>query len=182
MRKTLTMVVLGLGLLAAVPAQAGTGSFANRSLGLSVGGFKFLGEESGVDWGLPISLEGGYYLGDGFDLYLRVPLMLLYQKVGVTAGGGPGLIFATGGQFGVRYLFLEEDIRPYVNLHMAGLYFFRDQALGNFYFGVGAGAGVDYFVGESVSIGARGYFDMFINLNQAPRFAVGGQACVTTYF
>lgn len=182
MRTTLTMVVLGLGLWTAVPAQAGTGSFANRSLGLSVGGFKFMGENELIDWGLPASLEGGYYLGDGFDLYLRVPLMLLYQKFGVTAANGPGLIFATGGQFGLRYLFLEEDLRPYVNLHLAGLYFFRDQALGNFLFGPGGGAGLDYFVGESVSIGARGYFDLFINLNQPLRFAIGGQAYVTTYF
>lgn len=182
MRKTLTMVVLGLGLMTAVPAQAGTGSFANRSLGLSLGGFKFMGENELIDWGLPIALEGGYYLGDGFDLYLRVPLMLLYQKAFVTSGGGAGLVFATGGQFGMRYLFLEEDIRPYVNIHLAGLYFFRDQALGNFFFGPGAGGGLDYFVGESVSIGARAYFDMFINLNQPLRFAIGAQAYVTTYF
>lgn len=182
MRKTLSMVVLALGLFSAAPAQAGTGSFANRSLGLGVGGFKFLGEESGVDWGLPITLEGGYYLENGFELYLRVPLMLLYQKTFVTAEGGGGLIFATGGQFGVKYLFLEEDLRPYVNLHLSGIYFFRNEIFGNFFFGPGAGGGLEYFVGESVAIGARAYFDMFINLNQPLRFAIGAQAYVTTYF
>jgi hypothetical protein len=181
MRKTLTMVVLAAGVLSAVPVQAGTGSFANRSLGLSVGGFRLFGENEAVDWGLPISLEGGYYLSDGFDLYLRVPFMLMYQRVGVTETGG-GLIFATGGQFGVRYLFLEEDLRPYVNLHLAGLYFVRNQNLGNFFFGPGFGGGLEYFVGESVAVGARAYVDLFINLNQPLRYSIGGQAYVTTYF
>lgn len=182
MRTTLMMAGLAVGLLTAGAAQAGTGSFANRSLGLSLGGFVFNGENELIDWGVPLTLEGGYYVGSGFDVYLRVPLMILKQKAFVTDTGGPGYIFATGGQFGVRYLFLEEDIRPYVNLHLAGLYFFRDQALGNFFAGPGFGAGLDYFVGESVSLGARGYFDLFLNLNQPVRYAVGGQVVVTTYF
>ncbi|GMU59314.1 MAG: hypothetical protein AMXMBFR34_10770 [Myxococcaceae bacterium] len=182
MRKTLTTVVLAAALLTAAPAAAGTGSFANRSLGLGFGGFKFMGENELIDWGLPITLEGGYYLENGFDIYLRVPLMLLYQKAFVTSTGGGGLVFATGGQFGARYLFLEEDIRPYVNLHLAGIYIFRDAIYGNFFFGPGAGGGLDYFVGESVAIGARMYFDMFININQPLRFAIGGQVYVSTYF
>lgn len=185
MRKTLTTLVLCMGLFTAAEAHA-TASFANRSLGLGVSGFRLLGEESGVDWGIPLTLEGGYYIENGFDLYLRVPLMLLYQKFGFgpdqSAGG---LILATGGQFGVRYLFMEESLRPYVNLHLAGIYFFRDGAafnLPNFFAGPGVGAGVDYFVGESISIGARAYFDLFITLNAAPRFAIGGGINAATYF
>jgi hypothetical protein len=185
MRKTLSAVALAVGLVGAVPAAAGTGSFANRSLGLGIGGFKFLGETDGISWGLPVTLEGGYYIESGFDLYLRVPLMILYQNYFVTPQGGGGVVFGTGGQFGVRYLFLEEDVRPYLNLHLAGIYIVRDVSIsnfGNFFFGPGVGGGLDYFVGESIAIGARVYVDMFINFNQPLRWAIGGGANFSTYF
>jgi len=182
MRKTVTTIVLALGILAAAPAQAGTGSFANRSLGLGFGAFKFMGENELISWGMPITLEGGYYLESGFDLYLRVPFMLLYQSAFVTSSGGPGMVFATGGQFGARYLFLEEELRPFLGLHLSGIYIFRDSAFGNFFFGPGAAGGLEYFVGESVALGGRVYFDMFININQPLRFALGGQVYVSTYF
>jgi outer membrane protein len=184
MRTFTSTVVLCAALLLSGEARA-TASFANRSLGLGFGGFSLL--PSGADvvsWGLPITLEGGYYIENGFDLYLHVPLMLLSQKVGFGPDkSSPGIIVATGGQFGVRYLFMEESIRPYVMLHLAGLYFFRDAALGNnFYAGPGVGAGIDFFVADSISLGVRGTFDLFITLNAPILFSLGGAANVTTYF
>jgi outer membrane protein len=178
--------VVVLGLLGATNSFA-SASFANRNLGLGVGGFGILGDGTaiGIDWGVPITLEGGFYIENGFELFLRIPLMFAQQKFGVTANNGPGIVIASGGQFGVRYLFLEESIRPYVDIHLAGLYFIRDSmatGLNNFFGGPGASLGVDFFVGESISLGARGYFDMYITLNRPLSFALGGGIYATTYF
>lgn len=187
MRKTISTWVLVVGLLGATEAMA-SASFANRNLGLGVSGFGILGAGSsiGIDWGVPITLEGGFYIDSGFEVFLRIPLMFAYQKFGVTRDGGPGIVIASGGQFGIKYMFLEESIRPYVTLHLAGLYFIRDAAasmnLPNFYIGPGIGVGVDFFVGESVSLGARAYLDMYVTLNVPPNFALGAGACATTYF
>ncbi len=184
MRTILSTVVLCAALGLSTEASA-TASFANRSLGLGFGAFSL--QPNGADiisWGLPITLEGGYYIENGFDLYLRVPLMLLSQRTGFGPDkSSPGVILATGGQFGVRYLFLEESVRPYVMLQLAGLYLFRDSSLGNnFYAGPGVGVGVDFFVADSISLGVRGTFDLFITLNAPTLFSVGGGVNATTYF
>lgn len=187
MRKTLSTWVLVVGLLGATEASA-SASFANRNLGLGVSGFGILtGANSiGIEWGVPITLEGGFYIESGFEVFLRIPLLFAYQKFGVTKDGGPGIVIASGGQFGLKYMFLEESIRPYVTLHLAGLYFIRDAAasngLNNFFIGPGIGAGLDFFVGESVSLGARAYLDMYVTLNVPPSFSLGGGIAATTYF
>lgn len=187
MAKKLSTFVLVVGLLAGTPAFA-SASFANRNLGLGVSGFGIVGNSTsvGIDWGIPITLEGGFYIESGFEVFLRIPLLFAYQKFGVTKDGGPGIVIASGGQFGLKYMFLEESIRPYVTLHLAGLYFIRDAAasngLNNFFIGPGIGAGLDFFVGESVSLGARAYLDMYVTLNVPPSFSLGGGIAATTYF
>jgi outer membrane protein W len=186
MRTTLRLSVLCLSLLAATQASA-SASFANRSLGIGVGGFRLLGDDQQlIDYGVPITLEGTYYIESGFDLYARIPLMLLYQRQGVTSSGGGGLVLATGGQVGFRYFFSEENLRPYIGLHLAGLYVFRDSALAggraNFMFGPGVGVGLDLFVADSISIGVRAYTDMFITLNAPVAFSLGGALNACTYF
>ncbi|MFT3707191.1 MAG: hypothetical protein QM817_05925 [Archangium sp.] len=186
MRKTLSLWVLVAGLAVSSNAFA-TASFANRNLGLGVSGFAVFGDTTAmaIDWGVPITLEGGLYLESGFELYLKIPLLFARQKFGVTADNGPGIVIASGGQFGARYLFLEESIRPWVGIHLSGIYFVRDAAavqLPNFFIGPGTAVGVDFFVSDSISLGVKGYFDMFVTLNKNPTFAAGGGAYATTYF
>ena len=189
MAKKLSTCVLVLGLLAATEANAQAGSFANRSLGLGVSGFGIVsGDAVGIDWGVPITLEGGFYIESGFEVFLRIPLMFAHQLFGVPPTNGPGIVLASGGQFGLKYMFLEESIRPYVTLHLAGLYFVRDAQtqtqLTNFFMGPGIGAGLDFFVAESVSLGVRSYFDMYVTLNVTNplSFSLGAGAAATTYF
>ena len=163
--------------LATSPAWA-TASFANREVGLGVAGFAWVPPaEVRVAWGVPLTLEGGVYLEDHFALYLRIPLMLVKET-------GGALDFGLGGQFGVRYLFLEETVRPYVMLHLAGLWLFRG-AGPNFFAGPGTGLGVDFFVSDSISLGFKGTADLYLTITNneiRTQFALGGGISATTYF
>jgi outer membrane protein len=179
-------VLLASSLLLSCAAHAT--SFANRGLGLGLGYSHIVTDDPVVpDWAIPLWLEGSYYAENGFDVYLRVPIALAQVPIGAPPAGGAGIVVAMGGQFGVRYLFLEETIRPFVSVHISGIYVIRptnnDVSIGsNLLVGPGVGAGLEYFVADSVSIQARGFFDWFIALNAPQRFSLGGTVTVATYF
>ncbi len=180
MPKTLCGVVAALGVLVASQAQA---QFANRALGGGVGIVKFVGGsgKAGVDFAAPLTLEGSLYIENGFDLYARVPLMIVQVAVGADTVSGRGLIFGTGGHLGIRYLFLEETVRPYVGIEIAGFVLITKPEVGVLV-GPGVTAGLDYFVADTVSIGIRGNFDLFIQLNDPIHPSFGGALSVATYF
>ena len=190
MRKAVLLAALLIVALVSARAEA-SASFANRALGLDFAGFKIFGDSNLVQYGIvPIGLQGAIYLDNGFEAVLRVQLMLFYQSnfVGST-GGGPGFIWGGGGQVGARYLFLEENIRPYAELHLAVLGIGRSESTGTeatsapaVFVGPGVALGVDFFVADSISLGARGFFDFFLTLNSPPRTALGGAITVATYF
>ncbi len=181
MRHTVSLLVLCAALLGASESRA-SASYANRSVSLGLGGLKLLGDNSELISGAAqLNLEGTLYLENGWDLYLRPQLMLMYQTALVGPMGEGGLVVGGGGQFGIRYFFSEESLRPFAGVHLSGLYINRasgDKGYG----GIGVQAGLDYFVGESVSIGARAYGDLYYTLNKPLLFAVGGTAVVSVYF
>ncbi len=163
--------------------QATAASFNNRWLGLSAGYTSLNADSEPITSIVPITVEAGFHIDNGFEAYLRLPFNVAYSRFGVTADGGGGVVLGTGGQLGVRYIFLEEDFRPWVGIHFSGLYFFRDAQIGApFLFGGGLNGGAEYFVGESVSIGGRLFGDLFVVLNQPLRFGIGAAAYVSVYF
>ncbi len=174
MRSFMCVAAFCVALLGATEARA---QFANRSLGVSVGYFRITdSNDKGFEWAVPLSLEASLYIESGFDVVLRIPLMLVTERI-------TGLqSFATGGQLGVRYLFSEESLRPYIGIDLAYLHVFREQGLTMDYVGLGPHLGVDYFVNETISIGARGYTDAYWMLNQNVWFAYGVQVVAATYF
>lgn len=184
-------LALSLAFATLHPTAAHAGSYANRGLGLGVGFMKLFTDDATVpDFSVPFWLEGSYYAESGFDVYVRIPLALAYLKVGAPPNGGAGFVFATGGQFGMRYLFMEESLRPFVSAHLSAIVVLQPSAMGigvgSTLVGPGVGAGVEYFVAESVSLQARGFFDWFIGINcglsNCQRFSVGGSLTVSTYF
>ncbi len=191
MRKTLKLSMLLLAMCGATQALA-SASFANRSLGAGVSFIKIVGESSlGTDWFVPISLEGGLYIDNGFEVFLRPQFFLAQATFGAPTPSGAGLVIGGGGQLGVRYLFLEESIRPYMGLHLSAIVLSRcpstvpcsemqTQAVA--YPGAGVEVGSDFFVGESVSLGIRGLVDLYIQLNRPVMFGIGGGLYATTYF
>lgn len=177
MRKTLAVLVVGSALFLGSEAQA---QFANKSLGLSVGFLSIQGDRN-LQFALPLTVDGTMYVENGFDVYLHVALMLVQVSVGAPTANGQGLVFGFGGHLGIRYLFSEESFRPWLGLELAGAgLLVQPSAFG--FGGPGVAGGIDYFVADTVSIGARAYFDLFIELNRPIRPSIGGAVSVATYF
>ncbi len=182
MRKTFAGWLAVLTLLVGSSAHA---QFANRSLGGGLGFIKLfggssLGSATGVDYAVPLTIEGSLYIENGFDIYAHIPLMLVSVTRGASTPSGMGLVFGTGGHLGARYLFSEETLRPYVGLEIAGFVLVTSNPV--VFVGPGVVGGVDYFIADTVSIGARGFFDLFIELNVPLRPAVGGTVSIAVYF
>ena len=174
MRLSILTFVAVSGLLLAPDAQA---QYANRSLG--IGAQATTSINNAAQWALTI--EGSVYLDSGFELFLRIPVMITHSPVGAATPSGSGQVFGTGGSLGARYLFLQEQIRPWIGLQLSTLVLFT-QPLVTYYFGPGATLGTDFFVTDFLSIGVRGTYDMFIDLNRPLRHNLGAGLNVTTVF
>lgn len=168
----LSALALGLALFFSSPAQA---QFANKSIGLGVG-YMGLNFENVVDRAFPIGLEGSLYIENGFDLVAHTYVMLLNSPVYNQQYVG---MFLSGG---VRYLFSEESLRPYVGLDLG---YFQTFGLGDasiYRVGLGPNAGVDYFFQDTWSVGVRGQFTAYWLLNAPVNTSLGAHAVISTWF
>ncbi len=181
MMKTLPLLLVLAVVLVGFPARA---QFSNRSIGVGLSYLKLQADNELIDGAVPLTLQTSLYVDNGFDIYLQVPLMLMWQRAFVTANNGPGWVLGTGGNLGLRYFFSEESVRPWAGLEIAGLYIFRDSAVAGAagMGGPGARVGLDYFASDSVSIGAQVFFDLFITLNEPLRLSYGGGLNATAHF
>jgi hypothetical protein len=169
--------LLILALLAADPALA---QFANRHIGLELSPTRFTDHE--ITAGLSATLDGSTYLDDGFEVGLRVPFALFTTTVSSQQR------FGTGGQLYARYLFSQERLRPWVDLELDVLYIFRNNVDAStqqqVFWGPGASLGLDYLVTDSVAIGARAIFTLYIAVDNDTllRPSYGGTINVSFYF
>ncbi|MCA2981094.1 MAG: hypothetical protein INH41_23885 [Myxococcaceae bacterium] len=179
----IAVVVLTSGVVTA-ESPSGAASFANRGVGLGLGVARVFGQDPSVpDAVSPLWLEYASYLEGGFEVFGRVPVAVASVRVGAEAPDGRGLVFSSGLQLGVRYLFLEEGVRPFVSLHLGGLIVARQAALGdNVLAGPGAGAGLEVFVVSSVALQARVFAEWYVTLNAPQRFSLGATVTASTYF
>jgi outer membrane protein len=153
------------------PAHA---QFANRSLGL-FGGYMDLDGAGALDVGIPIGFRGTLYIESGFDAVAHFGVMIARDEVlrRYVVGITPAL--------GIRYLFSEESLRPYLGVDLSYLAVFRE--LGSVHHvGLGPNVGLDVFLGDSVSLGVRGVFNVFIALNQPTQLSGGAHLVAATYF
>jgi outer membrane protein len=168
-------LVAVIALLAAGRANA---QFANKSLGVQAGFLSLdgvFGDE--FDYGIPFGVRGSLYIENGFEASLNIGLMVVHDKVlntNVLALDGPAL--------GIRYLFLEESVRPYAGVDLSYLQIFGNTSQPNTaYCGLGPNAGIDFFVSDSVSLGLRARFNLYISLNEVwESFGVNAQ--ISTHF
>jgi outer membrane protein len=178
MHRTAATLALLVAFLLGGEANA---QYGNRSLGIGLGATKFLGaEREPIDWGVPFVVSGSLYLENSFETFIQAHVMVVHRSYGALEDGSGGLVFALAGHVGVRYLFAEESVRPSLDVHLAGMGVWPGPTAAA---GLGAGGGVEFFVSDSVAIGARAFFDLFIvDLNVPLRFNLGGLLTVSTYF
>ena len=171
MRQLLLFTAVVGTLVASAPAQA---QFANKTIGLSVGYMK-LNTDNGYDHGIPVGLEATLYIESGWEFVTHFDFMIMHQPVidQNVVGVAPTV--------GFHYLFNEEDIRPYAGLDLSYLHIFSDVDTTN-YFGLGPNVGIDFMVSESVSVGVKAQYNLYLALNGPNENSIAGQAIVKTYF
>jgi outer membrane protein len=179
------------GLLGALLASSeARAQFQNKSLGVSVGYLNPLSTGGGsIAFGIPFGVTFSYYLDNHFELVVEAD--------GIVARQGDPINSNIWGlsvtPVGVRYLFLEETLRPYVGLDASYLYFFSPQStsagvtsvLGSDgsrdFVGVGPTAGIDYFISDTVTVGLKARFNVYISLNSIQE-SFDASVRVATYF
>jgi outer membrane protein len=172
MRQLILFTAVVGALVASAPAQA---QFSNKTIGLSVGYMK-MNTDNGYDHGIPVGLEATLYIENGFEFITHFDFMILHQPVvdQNVVGIAPTI--------GFHYLFMEEDVRPYVGLDLSYLHVFSDVAENVNFFGIGPNLGVDLMVSESVSLGIKVQYNQYLALNGPQENSILGEAVIKTYF
>ncbi|CAM3848951.1 hypothetical protein G4177_23245 [Corallococcus sp. ZKHCc1 1396] len=172
MRTSLCAFGLLAALLGATPAHA---QFSNRSLGLSVGYMDFK-RTAGLAGTPFLGLEGSLYVENGFEVVSLSKLMFPKDTFATPEKRVIGL----APSIGIRYLLMEETLRPYVGTDVSYLIVFKD-SISNFV-GIGPNVGLDYFVTDTVSLGVRAQYNFYIALNEDTQTSLTGSVGVAAYF
>ena len=176
MRFSILTFAAVFGLLLARDAQA---QYSPRTFAVGARFSGFAG--SSERWAPALTLDGSWYIDHGFDVFLQVPLMIIQTSAGAETPSGAGQLFGTGGHLGIRYLFLQERVRPYAGVQLSALVLITKPEL-HYFFGPGAMAGVDFYLTDFLSLGVRGSYDLFVELNRPLRHGLGATVSLGTTF
>ncbi|MFT3712013.1 MAG: hypothetical protein QM817_30595 [Archangium sp.] len=156
--KTKLRLFAALTCLAGSAAQA---QFNNSSLSAGPLINTVIGQ--GAQYGL--ALEFDRYLESGFEFVARAPAVIAELPAGADTPSGVGRVFGTGLSLGVRYLFLEEQFRPWAGAQLTWTILLTQPSA---VWGLGAGpsVGIDWVFHESFALSLRGSYDVFVELNR----------------
>jgi outer membrane protein len=171
MRSFLYTLGFVAALLVAAPSHA---QFANRSIGLSLGYMNFNGTAS-LNSTVFIGFDASLYIESGFEVVSLTKLA--FPKDPIRGRRVVGL----APSLGIRYLILEESIRPYVGADLSYLHVFKEQGESNFV-GIGPNAGIEFFVTDSVSLGARAQFNAYLSLSERVQTSLILSGGASVYF
>lgn len=172
MRRAFFALAAAVVSLAASPAQA---QFANKSIGFSLGYMRLFNDQVPIDYGIPIGIEGSLYIENGFDVLAHFQAMVVNDRSTNTQ------LVGIAPTVGVRYLFSEESTRPYGGADVSFLHIFGTTQYANFV-GLGPNVGVDHFVSDSVTLGLRVQYNLYLGLNTPVEQSLGASALVATWF
>jgi outer membrane protein len=173
--KSLTLVGALLAMLG--PPGEARAQFANHSLGLEVGYLSLNGVEGELSYGVPFAISGSLYVENGFEVVAHIGGMVAHDDPARS-----NIFVLDGPSLGVRYLFLEERLRPFIGLDLTYLQLFGTTSQANTAFGgLGPNAGVYFFVTDSLSIGLRMRFNLYLSLNEVWN-SFGLSLNASTYF
>jgi outer membrane protein len=168
--------VLGALAVLAVAGEA-RAQFANRSVGFQAGYLNLENVAQGaLTFGIPIGLDGSLYIENGFEVVGGAGIMVVHEEP-----SSSNILALDGPSVGIRYLFSQESIRPYVGLDLSYLHLFGSLEPITDFVGLAPNAGLDYFVTDSVSLGLRFRFNLYVSLN-AFWYAPAVNLAVNTYF
>jgi outer membrane protein len=157
-----------LAALMCLAAPAARAQFNNSQLGAGPAFNSVIGQ--GPQYGLFI--EYGRYLESSFEFFARAPVLIVETPSGANTPTGQGRVFGTGLSLGVRYLFNEDTLRPWVGLQLTGSVLITQPQVA-WFLGGGTSLGLDWVLSESFALGVRGSYDVFVELNQPWRHQVG---------
>jgi outer membrane protein len=171
MRSFLPALALMAALLAVTPAHA---QFANHSLGLS-GGYMNFNNTASLSSSAFIGFDASLYIESGFEVVSLTKLT--FPRDPITGRRVVGIAPSVG----IRYLLIEETIRPYIGADLSYLHVFKDSGNSNFV-GIGPNAGLEIFVTDSVSLGARAQFNAYLSLNERVQTSLIFSGTAAVYF
>jgi outer membrane protein len=151
-----------------VLAPAAHAQYSSSALGVGIQATTVV--STGPQYGL--TLEYSRYLESSFEFYVRAPVLIVETPVGAATESGAGRVFGTGLSLGVRYLFHEEVLRPWVGLHLGASVLITRPEIA-WFLGPGTAVGLDWVLSESFSLGLRGSYDVFVDLNRPWRHQLG---------
>ncbi len=157
----LPLAVAGCVLFSATEAQA---QFKNHTIGFEAG-YMLIERSLGASSGPVIGIDSSLYIENGFDLFFRVAAGIHEDILAKsnTVGFFPAM--------GVRYLFSEEHLQPYLGANLAFMHFFGSSNVPAALVSVSPNAGLNYYFTETFMVGLQGEYHLILSLNQAPAHA-----------
>jgi outer membrane protein len=155
LRPALGCLAFAVALCAASPARA---QYANHSIGFEAG-YMVFDSDIGAGDGPDVGVEATVYLDNGFELYFRTLIGL--HKDQAADKNAIGAFPAVG----VRYLFSDESLRPYVGVTASYLHFFGGDTLPGSLFAVSPNLGLEYFFEANTALGLQAEYHRVLALN-----------------
>jgi outer membrane protein len=172
MNRLLFLLAASGALLVSGEARA---QLANHSVRFSIGYLDLKNTGSSMDWGVPIGLGYTGYIASHWEWSMDAQMMILTEPIAnrqvIGAAGGPGL----------RYVFMEEQLRPYIGVDLDYLHIFDLPGTSN-WVGMGPRVGFDYFVTDSLSLGLAGQSNLYWMLNAPLQTSVALNGSLSAWF
>lgn len=172
LRNALASGAFALLALASGEARA---QFANHSIGFEAG-YNYVAnpDAQNVASGFSFGISSTLYIENGFDLYFRALLGIHKETLDDTN------VVALVPALGVRYLLSEDTIRPYLGLSLGYMHVFMMDYIARF--NVTPNAGIEFFVGENLSLGLQAEYHLIVSLNSSPEHGIVGLGRINWYF
>jgi outer membrane protein len=169
-------IAFGLFIASALASTAASAQFENHSVSLSAGYLAFEAA-SEIRHGLPVGLGYSGYIDNGFEWTASLEVMLLTTRVTEQN------VFGLSGGPGIRYLFLQESVRPWVGSELKYVHLFGSDQVSS-YVGLNPEIGLDVFVTEQFSLGGKGQFNLYARVQERVevQMAFGGSVVGTAWF
>ncbi|MFN7135311.1 MAG: hypothetical protein ACK4N5_24770 [Myxococcales bacterium] len=162
--RLLTLLKLGLAACVLLGGADAFAQFKNHTIGFEAG-YMVVGRSLGASSGPVIGIDSSLYIENGFDLFFRVAAGIHEDLL--ARSNSVGFFPAMG----VRYLFSEEHLQPFLGANLAFMHFFGSPNLPPALFSVSPNVGLSYYFTEDFSVGLQAEYHLILSLNQTPAHA-----------